>query len=74
MPLYLQWVNAQTQKMMLKHMGRPAIRRKEIKALIDRLRRRILLDENISANYVMCFDHGVLYYPRCRSRFSQYWG
>lgn len=86
-PIYLQWIEAKFKQIVLKKMRMHGIvpvkaylnkwwadQFKENKKVRDRLRRRLLLDYKIAVNYQICWFHGKLFFPLCRTKLSDfYW-
>ena len=85
--MYLQWIEAKFRHIVLKVIKKHRIvpvqayyRRwmadqlKENKKVRDRIRRRLLLDHKIGVNWKVCWLHGKLFFPLCRTRMSDfYW-
>lgn len=85
-PLYLRWVWIKFLHIVLKLVkSAGSFPRKSPKAVWmqtklnenkrerDRIRRRLLLDAKIAVNYKICWVHGRLIFPMCRSMKSDYY-
>lgn len=80
LPLYLQWLQLKFQYLALKlsaqvNNPKPFINRLRLKINKrerDRVRRRLMLDARIGKHYKICWNHGEMYFPLCRSRMSDF--
>ena len=85
-PLYLRWVWIKFLHIVLKlvksagsfpRKGPQAVwmqtKLNENKRERDRIRRRLLLDAKIAVNYEICWGHGRIFFPICRSMKSDYY-